>query len=129
MKIIKVERLSPERFMIEYLTIFKKIKKRYVFKHREYAEYSWQDNCKWVGINIGQLLNWMNRNNVDKIENINVSIVQGRYDFICPPSQAFRLHSRLKKSLLNITNAGHSSSDTENKKTLISELRRITTTT
>lgn len=67
-------------------------------------------------------------NNVDKIKNINVSIVQGRYDFICPPSQAFRLHSGLNKSSLNITNAGHSSSDIENKKTLINELRRITTT-
>jgi len=67
-------------------------------------------------------------NNVDKIKNIDVSIVQGRYDFICPPSQAFRLNSRLNKSSLNITNAGHSSSDIENKKTLISELRRITTT-
>ena len=66
-------------------------------------------------------------NNVDKIKNIDVSIVHGRYDFICPPSQAFRLNSRLNKSSLNITNAGHSSSDIENKKTLISELRRITT--
>jgi len=66
-------------------------------------------------------------NNIDKITNIKTSIVQGRYDFICPPAQAFRLHSKLKNSALNITNAGHSSSDTENKKALISELRRITT--
>jgi len=67
-------------------------------------------------------------NNVGKIKNINVSIVQGRYDFICPPAQAFRLHSGLNKSKLNITNAGHSSSDIENKRKLISELKRITTT-
>ena len=66
-------------------------------------------------------------NNINKITNIKTSIVQGRYDFICPPTQAFRLHSKLKNSTLNITNAGHSSSDLENKKTLISELRRITT--
>lgn len=63
---------------------------------------------------------------IDKIEHIDVSIVQGRYDFICPPSQAFRLHSRLKKSTLNITNAGHASTDIDTKKTLIRELRRIT---
>lgn len=68
-------------------------------------------------------------NNIDKMGHIKTSIVQGRYDFICPPTQAFRLHSKLKNSTLNITNAGHSSSDLENKKALISELRRITTTT
>ena len=66
-------------------------------------------------------------NNTDKIKNINISIVQGRYDFICPPIQAFRLNSKLKNSRLNITNAGHSSSDIENKETLIRELRRVTT--
>ncbi|MFA7115856.1 MAG: prolyl aminopeptidase [Bacteroidales bacterium] len=66
--------------------------------------------------------------NADKIKNIKTAIVQGRYDFICPPIQAFRLHSKLNNSVLNITNAGHSSSDIENKKTLISELKRITTT-
>jgi proline iminopeptidase len=64
--------------------------------------------------------------NIDKIENIPVSIVHGRYDFICTPAQAFRLHSGLKKSSLNITNAGHSSSDTDTKQTLIRELRKIT---
>ncbi|MCB2196055.1 MAG: prolyl aminopeptidase [Bacteroidetes bacterium] len=64
--------------------------------------------------------------NVDKIEHIKTSIVHGRYDFICTPVQAFRLHSKLKKSKLNITNAGHSASDAENKKALIRELRRIT---
>ncbi len=64
--------------------------------------------------------------NIGKIENIDTSIVHGRYDFICPPAQAFRLHSGLKRSKLNITNAGHSSSDYENKMTLIRELKRIT---
>jgi len=67
-------------------------------------------------------------NNIDKIANIKTSIVHGRYDFICPPVQAFRLHSKLNNSTLNITNAGHSSSDTENKRALISVLRKITTT-
>lgn len=67
-------------------------------------------------------------NHVDKIKNINTSIVQGRYDFICPPSQAFRLHSSLEKSTLHVTNAGHASTDVDTKKTLIRELRRITAT-
>ena len=55
-------------------------------------------------------------NNIDIIANFKISIVHGRYDFICPPAQAFRLHSKLNHSTLNITNAGHSSSDTENKR-------------
>ncbi len=65
--------------------------------------------------------------NVDKIKDIKTTIVQGRYDFICPPVQAFRLHSGLNNSSLNIVNAGHSSSDIEIKKGLIRELKRITT--
>ena len=65
-------------------------------------------------------------NNVNKLKDIPTSIVQGRYDFICPPIQAFRLHSGLNNSKLNITNAGHSATDEENLKALKAELRRIT---
>ena len=64
--------------------------------------------------------------NIDKIRNIKTTIVQGRFDFICPPVQAFRVHSALKNSKLTITIAGHSSSDAETKKALITELKRIT---
>ncbi len=64
--------------------------------------------------------------NTHKIKDIKTSIVQGRYDFICPPIQAFRLHEHLNNSKLNIVNAGHSSSDEEIKKALINELERIT---
>ncbi len=64
--------------------------------------------------------------NVDKIKDIPTTIVQGRFDFICPPVHAFRLHDGLNHSTLNITISGHSSSDPENKKKLISEMRRIT---
>jgi proline iminopeptidase len=65
-------------------------------------------------------------NNVGVIKDIPTSIVQGRYDFICPPIQAFRLHSGLNNSKLNICNAGHSATDEENLKALKEELRRIT---
>ncbi len=65
-------------------------------------------------------------NNIDKIKNIKTTIVQGRYDFICPPAQAFRLHAGLNNSTLNVVIAGHSSSDPEIKKKLKSELKRIT---
>lgn len=65
-------------------------------------------------------------NNTDKIKDIKTSIVQGRYDFICPPIQAFRLQSKLNNSKLNIVNSGHSAGDEETKKALIAELKRIT---
>ena len=65
-------------------------------------------------------------NNTDKIKDIKTSIVQGRYDFICPPIQAFRLQSKLNNSKLNIVNSGHSAGDEETKKALIAELERIT---
>ncbi|MBN2639765.1 MAG: prolyl aminopeptidase [Bacteroidales bacterium] len=64
--------------------------------------------------------------NIHKIKDIKTTIVQGRFDFICPPVQAFRLHSGLNNSTLNITVAGHSSSDPENKKMLKSEMKRMT---
>lgn len=64
--------------------------------------------------------------NVDKIKDIKTTIVQGRFDFICPPVQAFRLHGGLNNSTLNVVTAGHSSSDPEIKKKLKSEMRRIT---
>lgn len=64
--------------------------------------------------------------NINKIKHIKTSIVQGRYDFICPPIQAFRLHSKMNSSKLNIVSAGHSSSDEEIKKALKTELKWIT---
>ncbi|MCF8366680.1 MAG: prolyl aminopeptidase [Bacteroidales bacterium] len=64
--------------------------------------------------------------NCDKIKDIKTAIVQGRYDFICPPVQAFRLNAALNNSKLNIVNSGHSAADEETKKALISELERIT---
>ncbi len=64
--------------------------------------------------------------NIDKIKNIKTTIVHGRFDFICTPVQAFRLHDALNNSKLNIMNAGHSGYDPENFKALKRELRRIT---
>jgi len=65
-------------------------------------------------------------NNCHKIDHIKTAIVQGRYDFICPPVQALRLHEHISNSSLTITNAGHSSTDEETKNALFLELKRIT---
>lgn len=51
-------------------------------------------------------------NNVSKISNIPGYIVQGRYDLICPPVNAFKLTQGWKNSKIKFVNtAGHSSSD------------------
>ena len=64
-------------------------------------------------------------NNCDKISNIPISIIHGRYDFVCPAINAFKLHSKLKNSKLYIVCAGHSSSEKEIEKRLISEMNRF----
>ena len=46
------------------------------------------------------------------IANIPAYIVQGRYDLICPPINAYNLSKNLKSSeLVFVNTAGHSSSD------------------
>lgn len=46
--------------------------------------------------------------NLDKILNIPIIMVNGRYDMICPPVTAYRLHQKLPKSKLIIAEgAGH----------------------
>lgn len=52
----------------------------------------------------GQLLN-----NADKLKDIPISIVNGRYDVICPPITAYKLHKKLPNSkLIIVERAGHS---------------------
>lgn len=50
--------------------------------------------------------------NVDRIKEIPVVIVNGRYDVICPPKTAWKLHKALPKSQLWIVDAaGHAGSE------------------
>lgn len=57
--------------------------------------------------------------NVDKIKDIPVYIVHGRYDLDCRPSGAYTLHTQLPGSKLWFTLAGHSSAETETRERLI----------
>ena len=51
-------------------------------------------------------------NNASKLKNIPGYIIQGRYDLICPPVNAYNLSQKWVGSKLKIINtAGHSSSD------------------
>jgi proline iminopeptidase len=62
---------------------------------------------------------------VCRIQHLPVSIVHGRYDFICPPENAVALHRALPKSRLHLVTAGHSSKDPAIVKTLRDEMARM----
>jgi len=50
-------------------------------------------------------------NNADKLKDIPMTIVNGRYDVICPPITAYKLHKKLPLSkLIIVERAGHSAS-------------------
>ena len=59
--------------------------------------------------------------NVGEIPKIPISIIQGRYDMVCPPVSAYRLKQKMPLANLHMVTAGHSSSDPEIRKKLISE--------
>ncbi len=47
-------------------------------------------------------------NEIDKLEYIPLIMINGRYDMICPPITAYKIHSRLPKSKLIIAeSSGH----------------------
>jgi proline iminopeptidase len=51
------------------------------------------------------------------------SIIQGRYDFVCPPRTAITLANALPNATLKLTAAGHSPLDPENHAALQTDLR------
>jgi len=63
--------------------------------------------------------------NAKKIKHIPCTMIQGRYDVICPPTTAYALHKALPKSKLYFVTAGHSSSDPEIKSALVREMKKI----
>ncbi|KAK5171168.1 uncharacterized protein LTR77_004312 [Saxophila tyrrhenica] len=65
----------------------------------------------------GQLLR---PENIEKIKHIPCSIVQGRYDVVCPPKTAWELHKALPESkLYMIPDAGHSAKEPGTQRKLI----------
>ncbi len=64
--------------------------------------------------------------NVKRIAHLPVSIIQGRYDMVCPPEAAFRLHEALHNSQLHIVTAGHTAREKPVEEKLISEMKRFT---
>lgn len=64
-------------------------------------------------------------NNARKIRNMPVSLINGRYDMICPPISAYKLHKLLPKSRLTFTIAGHLQTEKHTRKVMIDEIRRL----
>ena len=55
----------------------------------------------------------LEKENCDKLRNIPVSIVQGRYDIVCPAISAHELHKALPHAEIVYTLTGHSGFETE----------------
>ncbi|OIO81492.1 prolyl aminopeptidase [Candidatus Pacearchaeota archaeon CG1_02_32_132] len=64
-------------------------------------------------------------NNLHRISHIPTSIIHGRYDCVCRPLSAYKLHKKLHNSKLFFTIAGHSASEEETQKLLTKEMDRI----
>src|SRR3989344_472266 len=62
--------------------------------------------------------------NAHKLSGIPVTIVHGRYDMVCSPKSALKLHKALKGSKLFFTTAGHSASDKETEARLAEEMEK-----
>jgi proline iminopeptidase len=62
----------------------------------------------------------------DKIKDIRTILVNGRYDMICPPFNAFRLHKRLNNSKLIIAEeSGHSMDERNIEQALVRAMKEL----
>ncbi|KAH7391046.1 Alpha/Beta hydrolase protein [Phaeosphaeria sp. MPI-PUGE-AT-0046c] len=65
----------------------------------------------------GQLIK---KENIDKIRHIPTTLVQGRYDVVCPPASAWALHKAWPETKLHwINDAGHAATEPGTKQKLI----------
>jgi len=69
----------------------------------------------------GQLLE-----NAGRLADIPMVIINGRYDMICPPAAAYKLHRLLPKStLVIVSDAGHAASEPSTQAELLKAMRRF----
>lgn len=57
---------------------------------------------------------FLEKSNLDRIRDIPTTIVQGRYDVLCPITSAYELHKHLPKAVFHATIAGHSGFEEDN---------------
>ena len=97
-----LSQINPDNSMFEEKT---KIEKRVGLPNSPFMELHYIKNNFFMDDN--EILN-----NAGKLDNIPGFIIQGRYDLICPPVNAYNLSQKWAGSKLTIINtAGHSSSD------------------
>ncbi len=60
--------------------------------------------------------------NADKLSDIPVTILHGRYDFVCPPANAWNLHKKIKNSKLKFVFAGHAPREKDMQDSITAEL-------
>jgi len=63
--------------------------------------------------------------NARKISRIPLSIIHGRYDFVCTPDIAYALHKVLPKSKLFFVLAGHAAGDSEMQSRMMKEIAEM----
>lgn len=62
--------------------------------------------------------------NAARLSKIPTTIIHGRYDLVCSPLSAYKLHKAIKKSKLFFVTAGHSAKDRQIEKKLIEEMSK-----
>jgi proline iminopeptidase len=83
-----------------------------------FENYYMANNCF---LEEGELLN-----NAHRMEDIPAVIVNGRYDVICPPITAYKLHKKLPKSeLIIVERAGHSASAEPLRSVLVNAVKQF----
>lgn len=138
--ILKLLQLDSETDRKKYLRLIAKMEDKASGLHVEDsildAYYNSDDNLKKLHtmylicyyyltnncfLEYGQIIN-----NISKIQGIPVTIVHGRYDMLCPPLNAFRLHKALPGSKLIITEeAGHVMSEKPTERELIKAMIKL----
>jgi proline iminopeptidase len=63
--------------------------------------------------------------NAYKIKHIPLSIIHGRYDFVCAPRDAYLLHKALPKSKLFFVLSGHSGGDENMRIRMMYEIHKM----
>ena len=97
-----LSQINPDTLMFEEK---KKIEQRVGLPNSPFMELHYIKNNFFMDDN--EILN-----NISKLKSIPGFIIQGRYDLICPPVNAYNLSQKWEGSKLTIVNtAGHSSSD------------------
>lgn len=151
---IKMISLVPEKFrkniMRYYLHMMlykdKEIKKKYAYSWAEY-EFSISKlmpnekkvkeilrKVKYEAFSVIELHYLINNcflpkdfilKNASRLKGINITLVHGRYDNVCPPISSYKIHRRIPNSKLIFTIAGHAASEEETEKALVKEMDKL----